>query len=394
MDLIQLLNEQTVLINSKFHSRSLSRLTSEIAQIIIDRTPFLCSSANFRSRVFAIQINLTHQPLCQTCQSPIFPTLRNSKIVVPQYCSRKCINNLTSRDKRKITTKERYGVEHPLQSRELREKQQNTIKEKYGVDSVAYIPNVKEKKEQTNLKRYGAKNPQQNKEVQTKTKETNLKRYGTTCSLLGEDAQSKTKQTNLERYGTEFPMQNPNVQAHTKQTLKDMYGVEFYNQYHIPSETLAMLNDKEFLEHQHCVLEKRQTQIAEMLNVPQALVSRYFTKHDIKTKHFYQSIGEKEVAEFVEALGLMIECNIRDVIPPLELDIYVPDLKLALEYNGTYWHSEERGRGESYHNRKTVECLAHGIVLLHIDEELWKSSQDLVKTIIISTVEQLKEHPL
>lgn len=71
----------------------------------------------------------------------------------------------------------------------------------------------------------------------------------------------------------------------------------------------------------------------------------------------------------------------------LELDIYIPDLKLAFEYNGAYWHSDEkierRTRGyfktsKEFHEYKTNECLKKGIHLIHIDEKDYKNNKDEV----------------
>ena len=61
----------------------------------------------------------------------------------------------------------------------------------------------------------------------------------------------------------------------------------------------------------------------------------------------------------------------------MEIDIYIPKLKLAFEYNGTYWHSDEviqkRTKGiftnaKDYHNYKTAECDKIGVKLIHLFE--------------------------
>lgn len=54
-----------------------------------------------------------------------------------------------------------------------------------------------------------------------------------------------------------------------------------------------------------------------------------------------------------------------------ELDVYVPGRKLAFEYDGLYWHSEEAGRGRGYHLAKTEACEKAGIRLVHVLESEW-----------------------
>jgi hypothetical protein len=61
-----------------------------------------------------------------------------------------------------------------------------------------------------------------------------------------------------------------------------------------------------------------------------------------------------------------------------ELDIYVPSLKLGIEYNGLYWHSEEKKTDKNYHALKTEECKKLGIRLIHIFEDEWLEKREIV----------------
>ena len=46
--------------------------------------------------------------------------------------------------------------------------------------------------------------------------------------------------------------------------------------------------------------------------------------------------------------------NTRKQIPPYEIDIYIPSLKVGFEINGNFWHSEIGGhRDKTYHITKT-----------------------------------------
>ena len=63
----------------------------------------------------------------------------------------------------------------------------------------------------TNLERYGVESPLQNKEIMEKVKSTNLERYGVESPLQNEEIMEKVKATNLERYGVEHVLQNPEI---------------------------------------------------------------------------------------------------------------------------------------------------------------------------------------
>jgi len=76
--------------------------------------------------------------------------------------------------------------------------------------------------------------------------------------------------------------------------------------------------------------------------------------------------------------------NNRSIISPLELDFYFPDHKIAIEFNGLYWHSEELNKDKNYHLMKTELCEEKGIQLLHIFENEWVHNEDIIKSIILS----------
>ena len=105
-----------------------------------------------------------------------------------KYCSHKCQTNSEEfKEKRKQTCKEKYGVEHPMQSKTVQEKHKETCKEKYGVEHPLQNKEVQEKFKQTCLETFGVEHPFQNKEVQEKFKQTRRSNHWKTfCSLLKE----------------------------------------------------------------------------------------------------------------------------------------------------------------------------------------------------------------
>ena len=90
------------------------------------------------------------------------------------------------------------------------------------------------------------------------------------------------------------------------------------------------------------------------------------------------SIGETEVGDFVKTLCPNVETNTKKLIPPLEIDIYLPEKNLAIEYNGTYWHSDEK-KSPDYHVTKYLRCKEIGIHLIQIFEDEWARSPEIIK---------------
>jgi hypothetical protein len=98
------------------------------------------------------------------------------------------------------------------------------------------------------------------------------------------------------------------------------------------------------------------------------------------------SIIEKEVVNFIKELNVNVIENTKKIIKPLELDIYVPILKKAIEFNGEYWYynqSNKKCKPKGYHAMKSKMCKEKGIRLLHIREDLWKRDKEHMKQVII-----------
>jgi hypothetical protein len=70
--------------------------------------------------------------------------------------------------------------------------------------------------------------------------------------------------------------------------------------------------------------------------------------------------------------------NSRKIIPPLELDIFIPEKNIAIEFDGLYWHSDENSKDR--HIYKTELCEEKNIHLIHIFENEWDYKQDIVKS--------------
>lgn len=118
------------------------------------------------------------------------------------------------------------------------------------------------------------------------------------------------------------------------------------------------------------------TQLSHQLRVSIKTVWNYLVKHNLDRKAGSQA--EKTISKWLEDLNINFVPNTRSIITPLELDFYLPDHNLAIEYNGIYWHCEKsNGVGRNYHLKKTELCESKGIQLLHIfeneDMDLWKS---------------------
>lgn len=91
------------------------------------------------------------------------------------------------------------------------------------------------------------------------------------------------------------------------------------------------------------------------------------------------SLAEQKLAQYVGSL-IAVETNNRQLIKPQELDIYIPSLKIAIEYCGLYWHSTAVKPDIQYHKKKYLACKKQGIRLITIFEDEWLHKQSIVET--------------
>ena len=95
-----------------------------------------------------------------------------------------------------------------------------------------------------------------------------------------------------------------------------------------------------------------------------------------------QSAGELELLKYLESLGVNPTHSRKDILPfGYELDLYVSSLKIGIEFNGVYWHSE-KFKHSNYHHRKWLEARKLGIQLIQIWEDDWNNKPDLIKAML------------
>ena len=339
---------------------------------LIELTLFLPENASKQERLYCVKNGITEIPKCECGKNVSFERFDRGYYI---SCSKECIAKSSKTIiKRNKTNLERYGNICSLHGKEIEEKTKNTNLEKYGVENPQQNKEIKEKTKKerikTNINTYGVKNVFEIDAIKEKRKETILKKYGEVGPL------NKTKKTNLEKYGVEFPFQRKEIQ---EKILYESYNrnIERVKDYVIPlfvKEDYAGIYKETPIKYKwKCVKCGNEFEDNFHSRIPRCQIC--FPG--------YKSIQEKEIFEFIRNLynGEIIE-NKRYIIPPHELDIYLPELNLAIEFNGNYWHSELNGTEKNYHLNKLKECSKKGIKLIHIFEDEWINKKEIVKSLL------------
>lgn len=107
----------------------------------------------------------------------------------------------------------------------------------------------------------------------------------------------------------------------------------------------------------------------------------------------FVSQSELEIIDYIREMfpDLEIEQHNKKILHGGELDIYIPSKRIAIEYNGNYWHCELLKKDKHYHQKKTIECAKQGIRLIHIFEYEYLNNKEDVLSFIHSVLSNNKQ---
>lgn len=344
----------------------------EFYERLMAETAHMDSNCSISERIW----NVYHDfkaPTCANCGKPT--RWKNISLGYAKYCSHACSNaSEEKKTKIKSTMVERYGVEHALQSTELLSKSKATLLSNYGVDSPLKSPEIKQKLHETNKLKYGSAEFFSVPSVRQGIQRHFFEKYGSHSPASSPEVLEKIRATCIERYGTPYPI----TLQQTRLKMLDTNGYSSASQKHLyDNGAIEVLNDKEQLQSLYDD-GMSLVDIASMLNCSDVTVGNYFRKHDIKLRNMSSS-AEIKLGEFIKQIysGQVI-LNSRDILDGKEIDIYLPELKIAVEYCGVFWHSD-KFLPKDYHKKKLEAAERKGIRLITIFEDEWKYKTEIVK---------------
>ena len=379
------IKQLAIYYKDKKSTSNLTRWKKPIYYQLLKETSFLPESASATQRIWHVLNDTNKVPKCKNCNKNTkwIPSYKPPQY--SQYCSSLCASaSDDTKQKRIDTLQEKYGVVSYSQTDEFKEQQKGKkaskqTKEKMKKAIHNRTPEQKqkilEKRRQTNLKRYEHINVLASEKVKNIKKE----KYGTVNYTETEEFKNKRKKTMFKKYGVEYCGQSDELSNNTKNTNLERYGNEYWSTSRIPSESLNKLNNTEWLFTQHVINKIPSTQLAQLLQVDKETVGNYINKAGFNRVRHPSSYAEQQLCSLFEQHNIKYITNSRSIIPPKELDIYLPDFNTAIEYCGLYWHSTAHDRiTRNYHKEKMDLCNNKGIRLITIFEDEWVHHQQLV----------------
>lgn len=388
-------------------------------------------------RIYCLIHNLDDRPLCKYCKIKRVAGFNKQLNTYGDYCSQTCQrkspeciakqlkskeqkygkDNITNAKKACQTRIEKYGSHHPTN---FSDKVKTTKLKNYGNENFVNV----EKQKQT-VAKHIAENPNYYFDREQKTKQTkvanghnpnwnNRKKFKETLSTFTNERKNeiieKRKQTCLDTYGVEYATQSLEVQQRAKQKCLKKYGV---------ISTLTLSYTRNLMYY---TLRTKAWSIFEKNNydvVPLITKDEFIHNLDLDLRvdlltwqcktcgHIFQHTWanwarkcpkcfpqnyrglQNEVADYVKSIcddNFIIRLDCKNVLSKYrQLDIFVKDLNIAIEFNGCFWHNSDKGAYGNeptpmmYHYDKSTECEQLGIQLIHIFEDEWLSNKKLCK---------------
>lgn len=99
------------------------------------------------------------------------------------------------------------------------------------------------------------------------------------------------------------------------------------------------------------------------------------------------SRGEKEVCAYIKSIysGEVLE-NDKTQIGRMELDIFLPELRIGIEYNGSHWHKLKEERQPGCHAEKERRCKEANILLINVEERDWKNNRKSIENLLFTKI--------
>lgn len=316
------------------------------------------------------------KPLCKNCNYN-FCDFKNFKLGYYEFCSTKCSNSYKEKqEKTKLTFIENYnGYEHPMKDPEYYEDWCNKFFDKYGVYHPPQLKDFDEKSKKTFQKNYnGYNHAMKNPEYYENWIENFEKLYGVKTPFELPGFNDKFVSTMLSNHGVIHPSKILRVKKSKSLKLRERFIPYLYKR--LKELNLELLDEK----YKHAHFEHNWkckicgTEFKCIWNFTY-LENKCPTCNPRKNS---VSKGELELQSFFESLNIDYIANSRQIIKPYELDIFLPEYNVAIEFDGLYWHSDEFVT-KNYHKMKTDMCEEIGIRLIHIFEDEWAFKKDLIK---------------
>ena len=311
-------------------------MKGEVKKQVVNYTSFLTNECRIKGirdvdRLWCTLNNINFPdkvPVCNYCKKNRCRFMKDGKLGFSKVCSCECGIKLRHTKKSDPETLKKAAI-----------KRKETFRKKYGVDHVSQLDLVKEKKKETALKNYGSLKSA----YYDTAKKTIQEKYSTDNVSKLDWIKEKKIKTCIENRNTKFPLQCREVKNKSERTNLRKYKVKNFSQ-----------------------SNKARKRMKDGGGAYANLFIRNPSKPQVGLFHLVQRLCPYVVLNY--------PCN------GYSIDIAIPKLNLAIEYDGTYWHENKE-----YDRQRQKQLEEEGwIFLKYVDvvptiERLWSDIKRVVQ---------------
>lgn len=337
-------------LNSAITRRDYFKTSPEYVAIM-NCTSFLPNDAVLPERLYCLLNDISEIQICPKCLTHPRAFSPSAGQGYRPTCGKSSCRGKEGIEKAMVTKISRYGSGMPLEHREncrRRLKRLNesgaikqSIREKYGVDSILEVASVRDKIKKTLQDRYGVDN---SSNIPSRKKMYTTRRQRVYEML----AKGKVKDVHIEKRTSDKRL---------------LYSIKF---------TCTVCNNTEILFGE--TFKWRCAHVTHPCTACSGIKCGSAKQNDLYTF----------VTNLADCVAIANDANVLKGIKR-ELDVYLPTLNLAFEFDGLFWHSfnsTETSEQRNLHLLKTKTCEAQGIQLVHIFENEWDNKKEIVKSCI------------
>ena len=281
---------------------------------------------------------------------------------------------------------QKYGVDNAMQDPEIYAHYVNKMLDEKNVTNIFQLPETIEAIQTKNMEKYGAKYASCLPEYAAKKTKTMLEKYGVENSMHVQEFADKAAATFFKNHGISNMQESPEMQRRSLLTRKENKW-ESFNEV-LESRRLKPLFDKEFY-----ITSTHETCRYKCLDCNKEFDFKGSNANVVFCEcHSNKSRYEKEISRWISSLGITNIINNKNFTTKLpgitkpnfsryEIDVYLPDQNIGIDFHGLYWHSNARIQ-PNYHRDKKLYFDALGVNYIQVFENEWRQQPDIVKSII------------
>jgi hypothetical protein len=359
-------------------------------------------SKNARQILWHLLNSIEDKPQCKMCKN--LAKWHEDKREYREFCGGSCATKYGA-SLYKIKCMLKFGVSHHTQLQSCKNKKIATCLQKYKTLWSTQNKEVIQKRKESCQEIYGGNAPSCSKMVRDKMEHTCFERFGVKFSSQNPENRRKAKETFLRIYKEDNPNKNTLIKDAKKKFNNKKYNRNNHMQCRYSDESYKIISDPKLLED--FLKNKSIKGGAKELGMSWITLYQIIKKLNLKIVNGGVGISspQREFALWLTENNIFFDYSTRKIIKPYELDFYIPNLNLAIEFNGDYWHMNPKIYNENTINKvskKTAKqiwdrdklkenlCKEKDINLITVWESDWNNNSSQIKDQILNFVKSMK----